>query len=208
MYEVGKLLNYIVGREGTELRLFVPKVSLLELIAGKQIEYCGIWLDDGRSISAEQRKKAYAMFADIADWTGYTAAETKDQMKYLYIAQTGAPEFSLSDCTMDRARDFITFMLDLSLSMGIWLSDAGINRTDDIDRYLYSCLKHKRCCVCGRDGEIHHEDAIGMGRNRKKFDDSRLKKMCVCRKHHTEAHTIGISELRKKYKVYGIIFNT
>lgn len=207
MYEVARLLDFEPGPEGTELRLLVPHVNLMEPIVTKEITECGIWLDDGRQISAAQRKKIFAMFNDIAEWTGYSPKETHERMKYEYIKETGGPEFSLSDCSMEIARDFINFLLDLALKYGMWLSDSGINRTDDINKYLYSCLKHKRCCVCGRDGETHHEDAIGMGNNRKKVDDSKLRKICLCRTEHTEAHTIGMASFSKKYKVYGIIFN-
>lgn len=207
MYEVARLLDFEPGPEGTELRLLVPHVNLMEPIVTKEITECGIWLDDGRQISAAQRKKIFAMFNNIAEWTGYSPKETHERMKYEYIKETGGPEFSLSDCSMEIARDFINFLLDLALKYGMWLSDSGINRTDDINKYLYSCLKHKRCCVCGRDGETHHEDAIGMGNNRKKVDDSKLRKICLCRTEHTEAHTIGMASFSKKYKVYGIIFN-
>ena len=47
--------------------------------------------------------------------------------------------------------------------------------TNDIDRYLWGCIKYKRCCLCGRDGETHHWDAIGMGNDRTTLDD-RFKK--------------------------------
>jgi Protein of unknown function (DUF968). len=206
MYEVGIITEYLPGPEGTELRLFVPKANLMGPIVEKEIKTCGIWLDDGREISSDQRKKAHAMFKDISEWTGYSREETKQNMKEEYIICTGSKEFSLSNCSVDLARDFISFMLDFSLENGIWLSDLGIDRTDDIDRYLYSCLKHKRCCVCGKDGEIHHEDAIGMGNDRRVVDDSLHKKICACRGHHSEAHNIGIIAFRKKYKVYGITF--
>jgi len=207
MYEVAQILKYEPGQDGTELRLFVPGVNLMGKIAEKNITQCGLWLEDGRQILAEQRKKAYAMFKDISDWTGYSPEETKELMKCEFIKRTGSEEFSLSDCSIDTARGFISFMLDLALEQGMWLSDRGIDRTDDIDRYLYSCLKHRRCCVCGRAGEVHHENAIGMGNDRRHFDDSKYMKICVCREHHTEAHRIGILKFREKYKVYGIIFN-
>lgn len=207
MYEVARLLDFVPGPEGTELRLLVPRVNLMEPIVTKKITECGIWLDDGRQISAAQRKKIFAMFYDISEWTGYSPKETHEVMKYEYIKYSGCPEFSLSDCSMDFARDFISFLLDHALAYGMWLSDFGINRTDDINRYLYSCLKHKRCCVCGKAGETHHEDAIGMGNNRKKLDDSKHRKICLCRTDHTEAHTIGMTTFSEKYKVYGIIFN-
>ena len=69
---------------------------------------------------------------------------------------------------------------------------------------MIACIKHRKCCLCGREGEIHHVDAIGMGNDRRKYDDSGSRIMCLCRTHHTEYHKIGREDFEKKYKVYGI----
>ena len=114
--------------------------------------------------------------------------------------------FSLSNCSISQAREFITFIIDFILKEDISLSDAALSRTDDIDRYLWSCIKYKRCAICGRKGETHHWDAIGMGNDRKTFDDSLKRKIQLCREHHTEAHTIGRDTFGVKYHVYGIIY--
>ena len=106
---------------------------------------------------------------------------------------------------MDTAREFINTILEYALENGIPLTEEAINRTDDIGRYLYFCIMHKKCAVCGRPGEIHHEDAIGMGNNRKTLDDSNHKKICLCRLHHTQAHQLGVVRFTEMYKVYGII---
>ena len=96
--------------------------------------------------------------------------------------------------------------LDYALEQGIPLLDFALNRTDDIGHYLYACLKLRKCAICGREGEIHHVDTIGMGNDRRKVDDSYYRKICLCRQHHTEAHNIGMIEFESKYKVYGIRF--
>ena len=152
-------------------------------------------------------KKAYATIRDIADWTGEPPEAMKEWLKYLHISRTGCRYFSLSNCSIDTAREYINTLLDYALENGIILLDFGVNRTDDIDRYLYSCLKNKRCAICGRDGEVHHVDAIGMGNDRRKTDDSKKRKICLCREHHTIAHTIGMELFSETYKVYGIIYN-
>ena len=96
-------------------------------------------------------------------------------------------------------------LIEFSLEHGIQLSDLAINRTDDIGKYLYYCIKHKRCAVCGRLGEIHHVDTIGMGNDRRHVDDSEYRKICLCREHHIEVHKIGLNDFEKKHKVYGIV---
>lgn len=120
--------------------------------------------------------------------------------------EKGIEYFSLSNCSISTARDFITYLIDFILANDIPLSEKALKRTDDIDRYLWSCIKYKKCCICGRKGEMHHWDAIGMGRNRKLYDDSKHRKIQLCREHHTEAHKIGKDAFEKKYHVYGIIY--
>ena len=200
-----ELNKYRETEDGTEILIMVPKCRIGEMLTKKHIKQAEIRFDDGRHISAEQRKKVYATIRDIADYTGYLPEEQKEWLKYLHISKTGCDYFSLSDCTMDTAREFINTILEYALENGVPLSEEAINRTDDIGRYLYFCIKNKKCAVCGKPGEIHHEDAIGMGNDRKKVDDSNHKKICLCRLHHTMAHQLGVIRFTEMYKVYGII---
>ena len=205
MHEVVTLDKYREVDNGTEIIIRIPDKKIGEFLSQKCIKNAEMRFDDGRSISIEQRKKAYATIRDIADYTGYLPEEQKEWLKYLYIQKTGDDYISLSDCSMDQAREFINVILEYAIESGIQLSEQAINRTDDIGKYLYFCIKHKKCAICGQDGEIHHEDAIGMGNDRKTIDDSNHKKICLCRKHHTIAHQMGVDRFTKMYKVYGII---
>ena len=205
MHEVVTLDKYREVDNGTEIIIRIPDKKIGEFLSQKCIKKAEMRFDDGRTISIEQRKKAYATIRDIADYTGYLPEEQKEWLKYLYIQKTGDDYISLSDCSMDQAREFINVILEYAIESGIQLSEQAINRTDDIGKYLYFCIKHKKCAICGQDGEIHHEDAIGMGNDRKTLDDSNHKKICLCRKHHTIAHQMGVERFTKMYKVYGII---
>ena len=205
MHEVVTLDKYREVDNGTEIIIRIPDKKIGEFLSQKCIKKAEMRFDDGRTISIEQRKKAYATIRDIADYTGYLPEEQKEWLKYLYIQKTGDDYISLSDCSMDQAREFINVILEYAIESGIQLSEQAINRTDDIGKYLYFCIKHKKCAICGQDGEIHHEDAIGMGNDRKTIDDSNHKKICLCRKHHTIAHQMGVERFTKMYKVYGII---
>ena len=205
MHEVVTLDKYREVDNGTEIIIRIPDKKIGEFLSQKCIKKAEIRFDDGRIISIEQRKKAYATIRDIADYTGYLPEEQKEWLKYLYIQKTGDDYISLSDCSMDQAREFINVILEYAIESGIQLSEQAINRTDDIGKYLYFCIKHKKCAICGQAGEIHHEDAIGMGNDRKTLDDSNHKKICLCRKHHTIAHQMGVDRFTKMYKVYGII---
>lgn len=205
MYEHAVLEKYRIDQDGTSLQIKIPGVDLGQYITEKKARYAEIRIDDGRTITSLQRRKAYATIRDISSWTGYLPEEQKEWLKYLYIERTGNPYFSLSDCSMDTAREFINVILDYALEEGIPLSERGIERTDDIGRYLYSCIKNKRCAVCGRPGEIHHVDAIGAGRDRRYVDDSGYRKICLCREHHTAAHQRGMKAFEQMYHVYGIV---
>ncbi len=201
------LEKYRVDSSGTHLQIKIPDKDISYYIMDKKAKYGELRIDDGRHISALQRKKIYATIRDISDWTGYVPEEQKEWLKFLHTEQTGEPYFSLSNCSMDTAREFINTILEYALKEGVPLSEAGVYRTDDIGRYLYFCLKHKKCAICGLPGEIHHVDTIGMGRDRKQVDDSDYRKICLCRKHHTIAHARGMDALEKMYHVYGIKFD-
>lgn len=205
MYEDVVLDKYRESDSGTEIIIRVPGRKIGDVIKDKKIKKAEMRFDDGRTISIDQRKKAYATIRDIADYTGYLPEEQKEWMKYQYMIKTGNDYISLSNCSMDEAREFINVILEYAIENGIQLSEEAINRTDDISKYLYYCIKHRKCAVCGQEGEIHHEDAIGMGNDRKTMDDSNHKKICLCRKHHTIAHQMGRERFQKSYKVYGII---
>lgn len=206
MYEAAKITGYKPVQEGTYLQIFIPGKNLMDPIEEKHMRECTVWLDDGRHISAQQLKKVHATINDIAAYTGEVPEVMKEWLKYLYIYRTGAKYFSFSDCTMDTAREFINVILDYALEMGIPLVDFALNRTDDIGHYLYACMKLKKCTICGMPGEVHHVDAIGMGNDRRTLNDSEHRKICLCRIHHTEAHTTGFDSFSNKYKVYGIKF--
>lgn len=158
-------------------------------------------------ISPEQRKKIYALFRDISSYTGNSPESEKENMKTLFIQQTHYEPFSLSNCDWKLASDFIEWLINFCFENGIPLSEKPSEMLDDIEKYVRMCLKHKICTICGKPGEIHHWDTIGMGRDRTKVDDSEHRKICLCRLHHTETHTIGINAFEDKYHVYGVLWN-
>ena len=209
MQYFSQILKVRETENGTDLILHIPGEQIQRKIIkyrnGSRID-AEIRINDGRTITPDQRKKIFATIRDIAEYTGDHPEELRAWLLYDYCIKTGEMPFSLSNCSISQAREFITFIIDFILKEDIPLSDAALSRTEDIDRYLWGCIKYKRCCICGRKGETHHWDAIGMGRDRTKIDDSDLKKIQLCREHHTEAHTIGRDSFEKKYHVYGIIY--
>ncbi len=205
MYTIATLKGYKSTDKGTELKVFIPKENLGEFLIDKHIRHAEMRFDDGRTISAEQRRKAYALIDAIAECLGYSREEVKDIFKFRYYAQTGEDHLSLKDCSVTDAREFIGIMLDFCVEQGIQLDEPGVLYAEDIGRYLYACLKNRKCCVCGREGEIHHVLRIGMGANRNKVDDTLYPKMCLCRLHHTICHGEPQEIFNQRYHVYGIV---
>lgn len=171
----------------------------------QEIKSCLVRYDDGRHISADQRKKIYAIIADISQYTGNAPEMEKALQKYFYIERYGGDYFSLSDCTMTEAREFINYLIDFCFENSIGTRDTLLNRTDDISSYLYSCLINRKCAVCNKKAEIHHctGSRVGMGFNRRKINNVGRSAIALCRKCHSIAHN---DERRffDKYHIYGI----
>ncbi len=205
MYTVAQIKAYKPTDKGTELKIFIPKENLGEFIIDKHIHTAEVRFDDGRTISAEQRRKAYALIDAVSMETGMEREEVKDYFKFRYYALTGEEHLSLKDCSVTDAREFIGIMLDFCIEQGIQLDEPGVLYAEDIGRYLYACLKNRKCCICGRPGEIHHTLRIGMGANRNKVDDTLYPKMCLCRLHHTICHGEPQETFNQRYHVFGIV---
>lgn len=203
MYETVGYITELKPNQG--FSLVVPFEDTY-LIDKRQITECAVRIDDGRNISAVQRKHIYATLNDIAKYTGYAPEEAKEIMKYEYISKTGVDYFSLSDCSMTTAKEFLEYLIEFCIEWGISTSDNLIERSPDIARYIYCCLINKTCCITGEKKRIqlHHVDTVGMGRNRKDIIHSGMRVMPLRADLHSEAHTIGQKTFEKKYKVFGI----
>lgn len=119
MHALAEIVKSVEKGGDTWLVVRLPKSRLKEEIESKTITNTEMRFDDGRHISNLQRKKAYATIRDIAIELGYLPEEMKEIMKCNYMIETGEPYFSLSDCSMGTARDFITFLMDFVLREGM-----------------------------------------------------------------------------------------
>lgn len=198
---------YQRDEKGAYLMMYVPTSALDNIRVIDGVMSGELRLDSGRFITADQRKKIYATIADFSMFFGYPPEEMKEVMKYQFMATTGIDYFSLGNCCVTVASTFISYLLDFALEWGVPLSEPLVDRCEDIEKAVYSSLMHNRCVVCGQPGEVHHWDAIGMGRDRGNVDDSHLRKICLCRKHHNEVHNTGRDSFEHRYHVYGIVFS-
>lgn len=179
-------------------------VEELERIKADDHIRAEIRFDDNRTISAEQRKKAWALMGDISRYTGYSLLEVSEQMKIKYAIENDVEWISLSDCSVTEARTFISFLIEFCFEWNIPFKNKGLEMHDDIKKYLWLCLKYKKCAICGKKADVHHVEAVGMGSNRNRFEHWSRLLMALCRNHHTESHKIGQKQFMKKYMVQGI----
>ena len=195
------LLGDVMEERDNGLIIFVPFPHDKKKPEGYQ-SVVGVELVDKRHISADQRKKAYVLISYIAAWWGYTPLEAmKEMLKLMFIgeAETLRRTFSLSDCDMTTARLFITYLIDFCILHGVDVGEPLYQLSEDIPRYVWACLMNKRCAVCGRKAELHHVDAVGMGRNRKEICHVGMRALPLCREHHTEIHRTGQKDFLKRY---------
>lgn len=192
----------IVGYDGEQLTIVPESYIDRELIA-KSVGTVEIRLNDGRTITADQRKKIFALIADIARWSGNDPEYIRSHMTWEFCASRESNHFSLSDVDVTTARQFIDFLIDFCFSWNIPTRGSLLNQTDDLGRYLYMCLEHRKCAICNKPAQVHHVDRIGMGRDRESIVHEGLNAIALCAEHHDQAHR-GEAELFEHYHVHGI----
>lgn len=181
----------------------------------RQYKKVEIILPDGRRISPEQRRKAYALIGEITEYVdGIRNADTIEEQKGLLkmefmlrrMEATERRMFSLSDCSVTTAREFITYLVDFIIANDIPTRVPLIENCDDIQRYIYACLMHRKCAVCGKPADIHHCEGsrIGAGVDRTQVHQLGREVLPLCRVHHTELHAMPESEFVKKYHLQAV----
>ena len=183
-------------------------------------------------ITPEQRRKIFALIRDITGYiSGVTDRNeirfTLSAMQILYLADStdeesvrfaltdnycrlqGIDLFSLSpnneNCaSRELASDFIEWLVNLCVENAIPCMDTLLNRTEDVQRYVYACVANRRCAICGRKADIHEVETVGSGRNRNKIGHVGQLVEPLCREHHQEVGTMGQKSFDEKYHMQGI----
>ena len=169
---------------------------------------CLIVLKDSRTITEEQRKKAYALLGEIADYMGEMPEYTKRlfKLKFIHDELKGIADdvFSLSNCDVTIAHDFITYLIDFIIAHEIPTKVPLAELCEDVEKFVYSCAMKKICCVCGKKAELHHYDAIGSRYDRDKPVHEGLRALPLCREHHIRAHGISKETFLEEYHLQPI----
>lgn len=201
---VGKIIQW--NKDGTvTIKAAVPN---LNHALDRQYDEVEVVYTDGRRISPDQRRKCYALIGEIAEFVdGYRTSETIEEqkgllkMEFMLHRMESAERrlFSLSNCDMTTAREFITYLIDFIIANDVPTKVPLIDQAEDIERYVYACLMNKKCCICGKHADLHHVDRVGMGRNRDEINHLGMRALPLCREHHTLLHQGSESEFLEKY---------
>lgn len=181
---------------------FAPKELIKKFMSGV------MGLDDGVSITIKQRRLIYALFKDISAYTGYEVSELKELLKIEFMIDKDRDYFSLSDVSRVIATEFIEYILEFMFKWDIAINPKVVVLAREVNNYLYLCLMHRKCAVCGRHADVHHhENLVGMGMDRAKHNHEDSRYIALCRTHHTECHTLGHRTFENKYKLAAIKLN-
>lgn len=192
----------IKGVKDNKLWIAVPLDQYLQNHLSEIDKNVAVEITTTESITAKQRRKVFVLLKYISEWWGYTPLEATKELSKLMFATTGETldmEFSLSDCSKDTARKYITFLIDFCLTEGIPCGEPLYKLCEDIPKYVWVCAVNKRCAVCGKKAELHHFDSVGAGRNRKEICHIGMRCLPLCRHHHMEIHRTGKESFVKRY---------
>lgn len=168
---------------------------------------CNIQMIDSRPLSDRQRKTCYKLLREISNFTGMGIDPTKEYLKLKFLAEdlqvTADHIFSLSSAPMSLVCAFQRFLVNFILDWDIPCSFSLLNFVDDVPNYIYGCLAHKKCCICGQACDIHHVDRVGLGRDREEIVHEGMEALPLCRIHHTEDHILGEQRFQEKYHIPG-----
>lgn len=171
------------------------------------VKECYIDYIDSRALSGKQRRMCYSLINAIAEWSGSTTEEIKEAFKLEFWAEkvdTLADKiFSLANAPMSLVAAFQKFLIGFILSNDVPLKFSLLEYVDDMKDYVYQCLIHKKCAICGKRADLHHIDAVGMGNDRNEVQHLGREVMSLCRVHHGEIHKLGKSEFLSRYHLNG-----
>lgn len=184
---------------GNKLMLQPTDYHEFNELRAKGITSFFVYPKDSRTKSVVQNKKIHAILSDIANYIGQSPEEMKALFKYKFMLETGRQIISCATIDMTTAREFIDYLLSFCVEYDVPLSFKPLEMCEDIQKYIYTCARFKKCAICGLSAELHHWDAIGMGNDREEVCHLGMKAISLCRKHHTEAHTIGVKDFAAKY---------
>jgi hypothetical protein len=179
------------------------KINTHELtkLANGRMPSVELEIEDGRHITPDQRKKIFALIRDISEWSGEVPDMVETIMKS-YVREIFAIDpYSLSNCSMTTANHMIYTILEFCFRNDVPFKTRTWDMIPNDYARQWFCLRFRKCVICGKPADLAHYEAVGMGRNRNKIDETKFRYMSLCRIHHVEQHTIGIETFIQKYHI-------
>lgn len=202
-----EFVGKIIFQEGMCITLELEE-DISRLLEQQESRTIALRVIDGRLISAKQRGKIFGITRDIARACGYFEPfewnEIRCVLQEEFCLKCEISSFSLSNCEKAVARDFISFLIDFCLRWRIPTSKPLRKYSDDFGKFLYLHLEHKICVVCGKPAQVHHVDAIGMGRDRDEIIHEGMPCVALCAECHSTAHTTGWETYAQKHHIAGL----
>ncbi|WP_268914074.1 putative HNHc nuclease [Lentilactobacillus sp. SPB1-3] len=150
---------------------------------------------DPRRSRPQQRRLFFALLNDITRHFWWVGADFLKAMFYnQFYFYTAGKEISLSNDSESSVSDvnqLLDLVIDFMFEWHVPFKKGYELLPKDEQYYLYECLRHRVCCICGQEhADIHHYQAVG-NRSRKQVDHRKLSFICLCRKHHELIHSMG-----------------
>lgn len=157
---------------------------------------------DPNDISHKQRKLIFALLNDIEDWNGDPVEYRRHILTREFMALNDMDHFSLSNCSMTEAREFIELILTFIFRYDVPIKFETSDLMKDDKSFIYMCVMKRKCVICGKpNAELAHFHAVGRGRNRRHIDHRDNKVLPLCHKHHTLQHNMGMKSFNDYYKL-------
>ena len=176
-----------------------------------------------KKLSQAQNGLIHVLLKQFGEEIGYTLIEIKELMKEQFAISTDRMDFSTARCDMETANEFVSFIIEQAMELGINLYILGkhdkkyrhILEIDNItQRYVIACLKNKTCAICGKkhneynEIQLDHYDTVANTVGTYENDDGLHGRFLpLCSYHHFEKHSKSLKDFENKYHIQGIWLN-
>ena len=175
-----------------------------------------------KKLTKAQNGLIHVLLKQFADELGWTMQDMKEYQKEQFSLSKDLEKFSTASCDIETANEFISFIIEQALELGINLYILGkhdkrykhILEIDNItQRYVIACLRKRVCCICGKKHneystiELHHWNSVASIGGYENCDGLKTPFMSLCAKHHQEFHATGKETFKNKYYIEGVWLN-
>lgn len=162
---------------------------------------------DKRALSDRQRKLYRALLNNIYEWSGEPTDFLHEWFKEEYFLDKGEKISTANHSTNSKSdmNELLDIVIDFIFEWNVPFKKGYELLPKNESWYLYQCCKHRKCAICGKKSDIHHEEGlVGMGNNRGAYNHLDSKFISLCREHHQIRHTMTWKEFEELYKVQPI----